>query len=64
MRRENFSRRQFLTTSTAATAVAAVAPVKAAPLVRTTNAATPALLGGAAVRTKPLSSLARLERGG
>ncbi|HEY3131931.1 MAG TPA: DegT/DnrJ/EryC1/StrS family aminotransferase [Acidobacteriota bacterium] len=53
MKRKNLSRRQFLATSTGATVLAALPPAKTAPLVRNTNAATPALLGGAPVRTKP-----------
>src|SRR5207247_2961236 len=53
MERKKLSRRRFLATSTAATTLAMLPPAKAAPLIRTTNAATPALLGGTPVRTKP-----------
>ena len=53
MERKKLSRRRFLATSTAATTLAVWAPAKSAPLIRTTNTATPALLGGTPVRTKP-----------
>ena len=53
MERKKLSRRRFLATSTAATTLAILPRAKAAPLIRTTNAATPALLGGTPVRTKP-----------
>src|SRR5438876_5301126 len=53
MERKKLSRRRFLATSTAATTLAVWAPAKSARLIRTTNTATPALLGGTPVRTKP-----------